>query len=337
MKAPSWRAGWPLLLAVAVLALPLFIHSPYYINLAILILVYTSLGSAWNIIGGYTGQLSLGHAAFFGIGAYGLAISATQWGWNPWLGILFGVALSVPLSLGIGSITFRLRGPYFVLATLALAEVLRLIAEAWRSLTNGSVGLMVPLLFQGISRVPYYYFVAAVAIAAVGTTWWIERNKIGYYLTAVREDQDTAETIGINTTGYKNIALLISAVLSSLTGAFYAAHLSYIEPQIVLGEPVSIQMAVVAIIGGRGTVFGPAVGATTLILASEVFRAQFKQAHLLIYGGLLILAIMFMPGGLLGELQHRLKARTAARASAGKTTFGSAPSEETRPADQEVG
>jgi len=312
----------PLLLAVIVLSVPLFLKNPYWLNVLILVLVWTALGSTWNIVGGYAGQLSLGHSAFFGLGAYTLAITATHLGWNPWLGIALGMVLAVPLSLFIGSITFRLRGPYFVLGTLAIAEVLRLVALAWRSVTNGAVGIMVPFLFQGVSRAPYYWFIAVVAIVAVGITWWIERHKVGYYLTAIREDQETAESIGINTTGYKNLALVISAVLAAATGAFYASYLSYIEPDIVLSEPVSLQMAIVAIIGGRGTVFGPAVGATLLVFASELFRAQFKQAHLLIYGLLLMAAILFLPGGVLGTLQQRLKARRAARAALTGSTFG---------------
>lgn len=311
----------PVLLAAAVLAVPLVLKNPYWLNVLILVLVWTALGTAWNILGGYAGQLSLGHSAFFGLGAYTLAIAATRFGWSPWLGILLGMALAVPLSLFIGSITFRLHGPYFVLGTLAIGEVLRLIALAWRSVTNGAVGIMVPRLFMGISRAPFYWFIAVVAILAVGLTWWLERNKVGYYFTAIREDQETAESIGINTTGYKNLALVMSAVIAAVTGAFYASYLSYIEPDIVLSEPVSLQMAIVAIIGGRGTVFGPAVGATLLVLASELFRAQFKQAHLLIYGLLLMAAILFLPGGVLGTIQQRLKDRRAAKAAATGATF----------------
>jgi len=314
-------AGLPLLLAAVVLAVPLVLKSPYWLNVLILVLVWTTLGTAWNIVGGYAGQLSLGHSAFFGLGAYTLALTAGKLGWNPWAGIALGMVLSVPLALFIGSITFRLHGPYFVLASLAIAEVLRLVTLAWRSVTNGAVGLMVPFLFEGISRAPYYWFIAVVAIVAVGLTWWIERHKLGYYLTAIREDQETAESIGINTTGYKNLALVLSAVIAAVTGSFYASYLSYIEPDIVLSEPVSLQMAIVAIIGGRGTVFGPAVGATLLVLASELFRAQFKQAHLLIYGLLLMAAILFLPGGVLGTLQQRIKARRAAKAAAIGATF----------------
>ncbi|MCG0239758.1 MAG: branched-chain amino acid ABC transporter permease [Firmicutes bacterium] len=318
-----WReAAIPLALAAAVLAVPLVVKNPYHLNVAILVLVWTTLGAAWNIVGGYAGQLSLGHAAFFGIGAYSLALTAHYWGWSPWAGMAMAVAVSVPLAAAIGAITFRLRGPYFVLGTLALAEVLRLVVLAWRDLTYGAAGIMVPEIFPGLSRAPYYYFIALAAIAAVGTTWWMERSGFGYYLTAIREDQETAESIGVNAAWYKNLALMISAAFTALTGAFYASHLMFIEPDIVLSEPVSVQMAVVAIIGGRGTVLGPLVGALLLVLASEIFRAQFQQAHLLIYGLLLMLTILFMPGGVLGEIQHRLRLRAAPRPVIG-TTFSS--------------
>lgn len=327
MNQTARRERWSLLLFALgtglVFAIPLFLDDPYYLSVLTLVLTYAALGTAWNILGGYAGQLSLGHSAFFGIGAYGLAVSAARWNWSPWLGVAFGVGLSVPLALAIGAITFRLRGAYFVLATIALAEVVRLTALAWRDVTNGAAGITAPSLFGSSSQAANYWLITAIAAVAVAFTWWLSHSKLGYCLTGVREDQETAETIGINTTGYKTVALLISAVLTSLTGAFYANHLSYIEPDMVLHEPLSIQIAVVAIIGGRGTVFGPVVGATLLILASEVFRAQFKTAHLLIYAILLMLTILFMPGGILGEIQHRLKSRAAARSVRSAGTFGS--------------
>lgn len=292
------------LVLAALAALPLVMDNPYYLDLLILIFLRSALASSWNILGGYTGQLSLGHAAYFGIGAYVVAILGTTYGVSPWTALLLGAFSGLPLALFIGFICFRLRGPYFVLATIALAEVLRLIALAWRSLTQGAVGLVVPSLFT--EKVGSYYFILALAALAVLLTMKIANSKLGYYFVAIREDEETAESIGINTTLFKTISLLISAFFTALLGGFYAAHLGFIEPDIVLGIGVSVQMVVTVITGGRGTVLGPALGASLLILAGEAFRTQFKQAHLLIYGLLLIVVILFMPDGLLGEIRRRI-------------------------------
>jgi len=281
-----------ILLAVVLFGLPVFMKNPYFLHIMILLFLWTACGTAWNILGGYCGQLSMGHAAYFGIGAYGMALFS-QAGFNPWLSLLMGAAMGLPLALLVGGVCFRLRGPYFVLATIALAEVLRLTALAWRDFTHGAVGIMVPSLFH--SKIGSYYLILSVAIFTILLTMFLMSRRTGYYFLAIREDEDTAEAIGINTTVYKNVALLISAFFTAMAGGFYASYLSFIEPDIVFATAISVQIAITAIIGGRGTFFGPVLGAALLTFSDESFRSIFQNAHLLIYGLLLVLVILFLP------------------------------------------
>jgi len=277
----------------------------YSQHVLILVLLYVALGSAWNILGGFAGQLSLGHAAFFGIGAYSAAIIASKTGLSPWWAIIVGPIVVLPIALVVGWICFRLRGPYFTLATIAVGEVVRLVALNWSELTGGAVGVVIrPSGFSGTSKVPYYYIVLVVAVATVGLCQLISRRKLGYYLMAIREDQETAESIGVDTTSYKLIALAISASLTAVAGAFYANYFLFVDPTIVLPLALSVEIVLMAIVGGLGTVAGPLLGAVLLKLSSEIFRNEFAQANLLIYGALLILIILFMPDGLTGGFRR---------------------------------
>jgi branched-chain amino acid transport system permease protein len=210
----------------------------------------------------------------------------------------------------VGWICFRLRGPYFTLATIAVGEVVRLIALNWRELTGGAVGVVIrPSIFSGTNKLPYYYIILIIASAAVALCSLISRRKLGYYLLAIREDEETAESIGIDTTRYKLTALAISATLTALAGAFYANYFMFVDPTIVLPLALSVEIVLMAIVGGLGTVAGPVLGALLLKLSSEVFRTEFAQANLLIYGALLIIVILFMPGGLIGGFRKILTLR----------------------------
>ncbi len=301
---PPWRSRLAWGAAVALLALPLLVSSPYYLSLLVMVFLWTTAASAWNLLGGFTGQLSLGHAAYFGVGAYAVALLGSRFGVSPWLGLLAGAAAAVPVALVIGGVCFRLRGPYFTLATIASTEVLRQVALNWRSFTNGAVGLSVPPLFVGVSRAPYYYATLALAALTLLVSARLTTSKTGYWLQAIREDEDTAQSIGVDTARYKLLALAISAVFVALAGGIFAGYLSYIEPDIVLTVGLSIQICVFAIIGGLGTVEGPVLGAFLLTIASELFRSSFKQAHLIIYGVLMIVVMLFMPDGLLGQYRR---------------------------------
>ncbi|HEY7546476.1 MAG TPA: branched-chain amino acid ABC transporter permease [Blastocatellia bacterium] len=290
-----------LILSIFLVAAPFLFETRYSQHVLILVLLYVALGSAWNILGGFAGQLSLGHAAFFGIGAYSAAIIASKTSLSPWLGLALGPVVALPVALIVGRICFRLRGPYFTLATIAVGEVVRLIALNWRDLTGGAVGVVIrPSIFSGTSKVPYYYVILAIATGTVALSQWISQRKLGYFLMAVREDEETAESIGIDTIRYKLIALALSAAITALTGAFYANYFLFVEPTVVLPLALSVEIVLIAIIGGLGTVPGPVLGAILLKLSSEVFRNYFEQANLLIYGALLILVILFMPDGLVG-------------------------------------
>jgi len=290
---------------------PLIVETRYSQHVMILVLLYVALGSAWNILGGFAGQLSLGHAAFFGIGAYTSAVIASKTSLSPWLAIVIGPLVVPPMALIVGWICFRLRGPYFTLATIAVGEVVRLLTLNWTSLTGGAVGVIIRAsVFDGTSKLPYYYIILIIAVSSIVLCSLLSRRKLGYYLMAIREDEETAESIGINTTRYKLIALALSASLTAIAGAFYANYFLFVDPTMVLPLALSVEIVLIVIIGGLGTVAGPILGAILLKLSSELFRNEFAQASLLIYGVLLIVVILFMPGGLIGGVQKIMKMRT---------------------------
>jgi branched-chain amino acid transport system permease protein len=308
-----------LIVSLFLVAAPFIFTARYSQHILILVLLYVALGSAWNVLGGFAGQLSLGHAAFFGIGAYAAAVLASKTPLSPWWALVAGPAVGLPVALVVGWICFRLRGPYFTLATIAVGEVVRLVALNWTELTGGAVGVVIrPSGFSGASKIPYYYIVLIIAAATVGLCQMMSRRKLGYYLMAIREDQETAESIGVNTTRYKLAALAISAALTAVAGAFYANYFLFVDPTIVLPLALSVEIVLISIIGGLGTVAGPVLGAVLLKLTSEIFRNEFEQANLLIYGALLILVILFMPDGLVGGVRKviRLSGRKSGRVAA---------------------
>jgi len=343
--------------AAALLALALFpavVENPYALHLMILFFLSVIMGEAWNLIGGYGGQYSVGHAAYFGVGAYTVIILLQAFKIPPWWGVWPALLLAVLVALVIGGITFRLRGPYFVLASIAVAEVMRLAALNWKDLTNGAEGILVsdipPLVLGGhlitnwvSSKVPFYYYGLGLVVLVVLVTLWVQNSKLGYYLQAIREDQDAANSLGIPLTFYKNVALAISAFFTAWAGAFYALYVGFIDPQTVVGLDISVQIVLIAIIGGIGTILGPVVGAAVLVALSEALRANLitdllvkaglvsetsriglflkdnlSHAHMLIYGVLVALVILFMPDGILGALRAWVRRRARAAAPQGR-------------------
>jgi branched-chain amino acid transport system permease protein len=304
----SWKF-WVLLLAVLVWArMPWFIRNNYQLQVLFRITLFAALGLAWNLVGGYAGQLSLGHVAFFGVGAYGLALF-TEAGVPVWISLFLAAVVATAFAAVIGAVSFRLRGPYFTLATIAFAEVLRLAATNL-NVTGGAIGLTMPALFIG-RTFWRLYFLASVALVVIAflANFWVSRSRFGYYLMAIREDEETASAVGINTARLKLQALLMSAFLTALAGALYGSAFQFIVPDSVLALDISVQIAIITMLGGAGTLLGPIVGAVLLLTASEVFKNQFQESHLLIYGILIVVVVLFLPEGIVGGLQHRFRKR----------------------------
>jgi branched-chain amino acid transport system permease protein len=292
---------------------PLFIKNDFYLDGFILVFVWGAFAGAWNIISGYAGMVSLGHNAFFGIGAYTSTLLLLRCGLTPWLGMLVGGLLSACVGLALGIVCFRLRSHYFALATLAFGQVTSIIAMNWRSLTEGAEGLALPiqpslynLSFPG--KLPYVYMGFALLLIVLAVTWALENSRLGYYLTAFRENEDAARALGVRTGPVRLAAMAISSFLAAVVGSFYAQYLVYIDPSSVVRIQISIQVALFAIVGGISTVLGPVVGAMIFIPVTIALRAALGTAapglHMIIYGVILILVLLYMPRGVYGTLKE---------------------------------
>jgi branched-chain amino acid transport system permease protein len=278
------------------------------------------LASAWNLLGGFAGQISLGYSAFVGIGAYSTVLLADR-GWNPWLTLPVGALLALAFSVAVGLPTFRLRGPYFTIATIGVGEAVRVIASGVE-FTGGSSGVRMPsATFHFLSN---YYGMAALALATVGVVAWTRRAAFGMALDAIRQDLDAAEALGINSTRYKLLAHALSAALVGAAGGLFAMNFQYISPGNVFDFRLSLSIVLMPIVGGIGTLVGPVLGAVLFsylqikLLASPTLR----DSYLFIYGGLLMLVMLFEPRGMVGlweRLQRALRRtpRKAAEASGG--------------------
>ncbi len=299
-----------IVLAAAALVFPVVFTYPYHRDLAIRILLYAMMAQAWNILAGYCGQVSLGHAVFFGTGAYTSSALQMQWGVNPWLGLVAGILVAMALSQAIGYPCFRLRGHYFAIATIAIGEIIHTLAINWEFI-GGARGLTLPIRqdsllafqFSGTKYV-YYYIILALMVGCFVATWWIERSRVGYYLRAIREDGDAAQSVGIPVARYKLIAIAISAAFSSVGGTFYAQYVLYLDPDSVFPLSLSILVCCLSVVGGVGTLWGPLVGTALMIPLSEFTRIKFggtgSGVDLLIYGALLTSVATFQPTGLVG-------------------------------------
>ncbi|MDS1139582.1 branched-chain amino acid ABC transporter permease [Pusillimonas sp. SM2304] len=312
------------LVFLALVALfPIFVSDSYALHFVWKILFWTVAACAWNIAGGYAGQFSLGHAAFFGIGAYTSTILFISFGVSPWLGMFVGAVLAALVSVVLAKLTLRLKGPFFALATIAFAEVLRIVVVNMRDITGGSQGLSVPfqpgignMMFGG--REAYLYVMLALLVIVVLITHALERSWLGYSLAAIRNDEEAAETLGVDTEAMKILATGISAFLIAIVGTLYAQYILLIEPSTVMGLDFSIQVAVIAIIGGMATPAGPILGALLIVPLSEYLRAEFggtfQGLYLLVYGALLMIMVIFMPTGMASVFRdpkaawHRIRA-----------------------------
>ncbi|MFA4885739.1 MAG: branched-chain amino acid ABC transporter permease [Desulfotomaculaceae bacterium] len=304
-----------ILLAVLI---PVFIKAPYQLHIFILIIIWAIIGTSWNLLGGYAGQVSFGHAAFFGLGAYSAGLLTLHYGLSPWWGILLGPVVAALAALPIGMICFRLRGPYFALAMLALGEIFRLVFLNVTDFTNGAKGI---LIMPAITSKMFYYYTGLGMLAiTLLATFLIVHSKVGYYLVAIREDQDAATSLGIPTTLYKNLALLPSAFFTGLAGAFYMNYVAFIDPNIVFNlTNISVMAILVVMLGGVATTWGPTIGAAIYIFLGELFRTTLGSANVLIFGILVCVIIMFLPNGIAGELDllKRVTQRKKASVSGG--------------------
>jgi branched-chain amino acid transport system permease protein len=316
----SWKF-WALIAATIIWArMPWLIRNNYQLQVLFRVTLFAGLGLAWNLVGGYAGQLSLGHVAFFGIGAYGFALFNTNLSVPLWLSLILAALVATIVAGVIGMISFRLRGPYFTLATIAFGEVLRLIATNL-DVTGGAIGLTMPGLFHGRMFWRHFYLTAvALTVIAFIANYWVSRSRFGYYLMAIREDEDTASAVGINTARCKLWSLLISAFLTALAGALYGSAFQFIVPDSVLTLEISVQIAIITMLGGAGTLLGPIVGAALLLSAQEIFKNQFRESHLLIYGILIVLVVLFLPEGIVGGLERLFRRKPQAPAAARQQT-----------------
>lgn len=320
------RAGLGRGIALAALVLaavfPLLVTSATWQNTAILMLMMAQLGVAWNILGGYAGQVSLGHAAFFGTGAYVSTLLALRFGLTPWAGMFAGAGVAAALSLVIGWPCFRLKGHYFAMATIAVGEIVQAVVNGW-DLLGGAVGLSLPLQQTGFwhmvfnrSKLPYHYIALGLLLFTLLVNWLVTRSHVGYYLRAIKDEPDAARSLGVSLTRYKLYAIALSSGLAAMGGTLYAQKELLIDPGSTLSTGLSIKMSLVAIMGGVGTLTGPVIGAVLLTAIEEASRMGFggtgRGTDMVVYGLLIVLIAVYQPSGVLGWIKQRFPASAPA-------------------------
>lgn len=288
----------------------------YILCIGISVLIAALLGQSWNIMSGYAGQFSFGHAVFFGIGAYTSTALYTMTGVSPWLGMIAGAAAAAAVGAAIGFLSFRykLRGDYFALATLAFAEIFRIIVNNTKGL-NGAAGILIPYLqdpaqYQFASDKTYYFVILVLVAAATIFIAQMSRSKLGLNLVAIKANQEAAAALGVNVLKYKLIAISVSAAFAALAGTFYAQYYGFIDPTIVFAAAISVEAIVPCIIGGSGTLYGPLLGALIIIPLQELCNSVFTASsgvNMIIYGLLIVAFILFCPDGIYGRITNLLK------------------------------
>ena len=308
------------LLVVAVLAVvPFLVADVFYQRVAALVLLGAISASAWNLVGGYAGQVSVGHAMFFGAGAYASLLVYTQFGWPPVAGVPLGIGASLVLATVIGMPTFRLRGHYFSMATIAAAELVRILVSNW-PLLGAAVGLMGPAVPRGTMdlqfndpRIYYWIFLAVLTILLLFTAI-MQHSRMGYYLRAINGSERAARSLGVPVRRFKLYALLLSASFTSIAGSLYSLMVGFADPDSVLGVLISVKMVIMAALGGAGTLFGPLIGAAILIPLEESTNAAFGGAGTgityVVYGAVVMLIARFLPAGL-SDLLRKRRSRAA--------------------------
>jgi len=307
--------------AVIFLIYPLIFTLPFPRHLMIMIFLYATLGLAWNMLGGYAGQISLGHTLFFGIGAYTSTLLLMKLWVSPWVGMLAGGAISIVVSLIIGYPCFKLAGHYFAIATIAIAGIAMVWMLNW-DWAGAAVGLTLPILPESLinlefhsSKAPYYYIAFGLLVLALMATLWIDRSKLGYYFKAIKGDLEGARSLGIHVIKYKFYALALSAFFTSICGSFYAQYVLFIDPDSVFPLMISVIPCLIATLGGVGTIWGPVIGSFILIPISEFTRIYLggggKGTDLILYGFLIIIISVYQPFGLIGLIRRLRKKESA--------------------------
>ncbi|MGM4956479.1 branched-chain amino acid ABC transporter permease [Bradyrhizobium barranii] len=310
------RLIWLSIVAALAIAYPLLLSSPFQQRLGALVLLYAIAASAWNIVGGYAGQVSVGHVVFFGCGAYAAMGSYAKFGLSPLFGIPGGIVLAVGLAAIIGVPTLRLSGHYFSMATIAVAETMRLIVTNtdWLGAAVGLSGPTVPrniFDLSFLSSLPYYYLFLVVLVITLFITWWMTNSRMGFYLRAIKDSERAARSLGAPASRTKLYAYMLSAALTSVAGALYAMMFGFVDPESGLGILISVKILIMAALGGAGLLFGPLVGAAILVPLEEISNSWLggKGAGLtfVLYGAIIVLIARFQPGGLLSLFMGRRK------------------------------
>ena len=318
---------WLAIAAAVLIALPQVVKSSFAVDIFIRILLFSFIGVAWNLMGGYAKQLSLGHSAYFGLGAYTSTILQVDFGISPWIGMVAGGVVAMLASLPIGWLCFRLRGPYFTIATIATAQVLMLIFLKFRDFAWGAEGTTIPnlgsspLMMQFETKASYCYVVLGLLALGLAVTYRIERSWMGYYLVAIGENEDAAEAVGVNAPRIKRDIYMISAFLTALAGTFYVQYIYFIDPATAFSFNISIEAALVSIVGGIGTLWGPVIGTVLLETTSALLQSWLGSStggvQLTVYALILMAVILWRPTGLMGLISQgwqRLMQRQPARA-----------------------
>lgn len=310
---------WPAAALLILLIFPWAFRAPYYHVLGFNALLFATMATSWNIMGGYTGYKSLGHSAFYGLGAYLVAIAANQFGWNPLVSAPFLAIIVALVAILLGWIMLRTSGSAFVIATIAMLLIFRLLALNLRSITKGAPGLSQPLppWSPEFSRMPFFYYMLFWLIVALAVSAYIRRSRFGLGLLAIRDDEGKAEMVGVKTTLYKALAFGISAFFVALGGGVWSYHTTHISPIFAFDIVVGVDMILMTMIGGLGTLWGPVLGAFILVPATDFILFTFGSTsiHLAILGGLMLVVILFLPRGILPTLTSLIEKRRAPRAA----------------------
>lgn len=322
-RTPKGATAFGLAAAAFLLSYPLAFTTSFSHHLMILIFLYALMAQSWNVMAGLSGQISLGHSAFFGIGAYASSVLFAKYGISPWLGLLAGMAAAALVAAAIGLPTLRLKGHYFAIATLLIGSGIQIVFQRWEWVGAAS-GLYVPIVrtspwldlqFHG-SKVPYYYLALGAAALGYLLVWKLRRTRFGIRLQALRDEPDAAASLGIAIARHKVLAFMVSGAMMSVAGTFYAQYVLVLDPERLFSIDISILVLLMTVLGGSGTLWGPALGAAILVPLSEYSRIWFggtgRTVDLIVYGILILLICVYRPRGILSALEERTRRRAAA-------------------------